>query len=59
MRVVVYFPPNLVGLNMSDCTVAMAMGHVNRDASSMLGFVLRHVDGTACLQVSARPCRKT
>lgn len=24
MRVVVYFPPNLVGLNISDCTVAIA-----------------------------------
>lgn len=31
MRVVVYLPPNLVGLNMSDCTVAMAGNQVSEN----------------------------
>ncbi len=31
MSVVVYFPPNLVGLKISDCTVAMAGGDVSQE----------------------------
>ena len=33
---VVYFPPNLVGLNISDCTVAIA--------KSLVSFDVRFVD---------------
>ncbi len=51
MRVVVYFPPNLVGLNISDCTVAIAKstvshcsnGGLRRPYSLLLG-ALRAID---------------
>ena len=48
MRVVVYLPPNLVGLKISDCTVAIAGGDFSQ--CSWPGFqkvVLLAIGGTA------------
>lgn len=52
MSVVVYFPPNLVGLKMSDCTVAIAGGEVSqggrfgfsRPVLLAIGGAARHID---------------
>lgn len=47
-----YFPPNLVGLKMSDCTVAIAGGEVSqggrfgfsRPVLLAIGGAARHID---------------
>lgn len=52
MSVVVYFPPNLVGLKISDCTVAMAGEEVSQRGQLWfwrlvllaIGGAARHVD---------------
>ena len=53
ISVVVYLPPNLVGLKISDCTVAIAGGKVSqgrrlgswRAVLLAIGGAARHVDG--------------
>ena len=52
MRVVVYFPPNLVGLKMSDCTVAIAR-KLSKSQHSIVAVVLSYSSQIAVLHAIA------